>query len=58
MVKNRLEGYPQLKRKFQDQLDGDPLMQTAVWTILDVIDIRFKVKMAQKFAKEEFGQEF
>lgn len=54
-VKKRVEGYPLLRRRFLDQLDGDPMLQTAVWAIIDVIDSRFKAKMARMFAKEDYG---
>ncbi|HSX45055.1 MAG TPA: hypothetical protein VLF39_03040 [Candidatus Saccharimonadales bacterium] len=51
-VKARVEGYPLLRRKFYDRLDGDPMLQTAVGAILDVIDLKFKAKMAHKFFDE------
>jgi len=37
-VTARLEQYPELSDKYADKLYGDPLMQTAVWVILDVAD--------------------
>ena len=54
-VKARIEGYPNLKRRFYERLDADPMLQVAVWAILDVVDSKFKAKMARKFAEEEFG---
>jgi hypothetical protein len=55
LCKRRVEGYVHLKRKYYDRLDADPMLQTAVWSIMNVIDAKFKVRMVYREMEEKYG---
>ncbi len=46
MVMERLEDHAELKAKYADtdSLTGDPMMQTAVWAIMNAIDARERAR--------------
>ncbi len=54
IVKRRIEGYPVLKRKYYDQLEGDPMLQTSVSATLDFLNLDLKTKVARQMAEELF----
>ncbi len=47
MVEERLQNHPDLWKKRKHQL-GDPMMQTALWTIMDVMENRIALKIQKE----------